>query len=208
MEGDKQDLLNKTPFAGLPREEDFAENAAHPFMKPQTPLIFLLFVALAAGFGACASSPAPAVKTNASAPTPATAPVAAKPAPAAPPAAAVKASPAVAATPAAPVAATPAAAVATTVDFQKQIQPIFAEYCYKCHGLGKQSGGVRLDVRANLIKNVTPGDPSKSNIYRAITRSMGASDHMPPVSQDQPEDEDIALIKQWILQGAAVPEGT
>ena len=37
----------------------------------------------------------------------------------------------------------PAAAVA--VDFERDIQPLFADRCIKCHGPEKQKGGLRLD---------------------------------------------------------------
>lgn len=94
------------------------------------------------------------------------------------------------------------------INFAKQVQPFFEYYCYNCHGNGRSSGGVRLDVRANGIKHVIPGDPVKSDIYRAITRGMGASDHMPPANQDQPSDDEIVMIRQWIVEGANWPDGS
>jgi uncharacterized membrane protein len=93
------------------------------------------------------------------------------------------------------------------VDFNQQVRPFFAEYCYQCHGNGQQRGGVHLDVKASTLMHITPGNPDRSDVYRAMTRSMGASDHMPPVSQEQPEDNDIAMIKQWITEGATWPDG-
>jgi uncharacterized membrane protein len=109
--------------------------------------------------------------------------------------------------PASGPATPPAPTAATKIDFAKQVQPFFQNYCYQCHANGRNSGGVRLDVRDNALRHVTPGDPAKSDVYRAITRSPGASDHMPPASQDQPDDDDIAMIKQWILEGASWPDG-
>jgi uncharacterized membrane protein len=100
------------------------------------------------------------------------------------------------------------AAIVAKVDFNQQVKPFFQAYCYFCHGNGQQRGGVRLDVRANTMTHVIPGDPVKSDVYRAITRSMGASDHMPPVDQDQPTDAEIAMIKQWIIEGANWPDGS
>ncbi|NDB74584.1 MAG: hypothetical protein EB141_02890, partial [Verrucomicrobia bacterium] len=40
-----------------------------------------------------------------------------------------------------PVAAGP-------VDFVKDIQPLLAAKCHACHGLEKQKGGLRLDIKA------------------------------------------------------------
>jgi len=106
-----------------------------------------------------------------------------------------------------PATAVAPANVAARVDYKKQVQPFFAQYCYQCHGNGRQSGGVRLDAKASTLAHIKAGDPDNSDVYRAITRSMGASDHMPPVSQDQPEDADIAMVKQWIAEGAVWPDG-
>jgi hypothetical protein len=46
----------------------------------------------------------------------------------------------------------------------------------------------------------------RSDIYRSITRSVGASDRMPPVSKAQPEAADITTIRLWIEQGADWPD--
>src|ERR1051325_8396759 len=39
-----------------------------------------------------------------------------------------------------------------TVDFAKDVQPIFAQHCYECHGEKKQKSDYRLDDRANAMK--------------------------------------------------------
>jgi mono/diheme cytochrome c family protein len=92
------------------------------------------------------------------------------------------------------------------VDYSTQVKPIFEKYCYQCHGDGRSKAGVSLDVKAKAMMHITAGDPMHSDVYRSITRSVGASDHMPPVSKDQPKDEDIAIIKLWIEQGANWPD--
>ena len=98
------------------------------------------------------------------------------------------------------------APIAAKVDYVKQVQPFFAQYCYQCHGNGRSSGGVRLDVKASTMKHIKAGDPDNSDVYRAVTRSTGASDHMPPITQDQPGDSDLAMLKQWITEGAVWPD--
>jgi len=92
-------------------------------------------------------------------------------------------------------------AIAGAVDFDRQIKPLLVTYCYQCHANGRRSGGVRFDVLASATQQVVPGNPDRSAMYHAITRSINASDHMPPPAQPQPEDEDLALIRQWILEG-------
>jgi mono/diheme cytochrome c family protein len=105
--------------------------------------------------------------------------------------------------PAAPPVTPPAA---TKVDYATQVKPIFENYCYQCHGNGRSKAGVRLDVKTSAMMHITAGDPMHSDVFRSMTRSMGASDHMPPVSQKQPGDADIATIKLWIQQGANWPD--
>src|SRR5260221_1837272 len=36
--------------------------------------------------------------------------------------------------------------------FEKQVRPVLANTCYKCHGADKQKGGLRLDSREALLK--------------------------------------------------------
>src|SRR5689334_2240027 len=40
------------------------------------------------------------------------------------------------------------AAPAEKVDFLREVRPIFAEHCVKCHGPEKQKGGLRVDLKA------------------------------------------------------------
>ncbi|MBM4270269.1 MAG: hypothetical protein FJ144_27300, partial [Deltaproteobacteria bacterium] len=41
-------------------------------------------------------------------------------------------------------AAGPGAASAGEIDFARDIQPIFRDHCYECHGSEKRKGGLRL----------------------------------------------------------------
>jgi len=151
-------------------------------MRPQSYVLSFVVGISALVLGACASGPS---ATSSLATPPAPTPVAAAPAPAQPAAA----------------AATPTAVV-TKVDYEKQVKPIFAEYCYKCHGLGKHSEGLSLDVQASAMRRINPGNPDRSGVYRAMISGLGSEDHMPPSSEDQPSAADIATIRQWIAEGA------
>ena len=94
------------------------------------------------------------------------------------------------------------------VDFVKQVRPIFAETCYKCHGEKKQKGKLRLDSLDAIEKGgkdgkvLVPGDPSKSELYRRITLPKDDDDVMPPEGDPLPKDKQ-ELIKNWIAQGAS-----
>jgi uncharacterized membrane protein len=88
------------------------------------------------------------------------------------------------------------------VDFDKQVQPFFANYCLQCHGPNRQSGRTRFDTKAGILARVTPGDSAGSILYRYISATSGT--HMPPVGQDQPTADEVAMIKQWITEGAKI----
>src|SRR5689334_3328900 len=94
---------------------------------------------------------------------------------------------------------------ADKVDFAKQIRPIFADTCYKCHGPQKQKGKLRLDSVEAIMKGgkdgkvLAPGDPDKSEIYKRIILSKDDDDVMPPEGDPLPKDK-TNLIKQWIAE--------
>jgi mono/diheme cytochrome c family protein len=94
------------------------------------------------------------------------------------------------------------------VDFARDVQPIFREHCYGCHGPDQQMNGFRLDRRADAMRgggqtNIGPGNADGSRLYhRLIGTRFGAQ--MPPtgaLSADQ-----IATLKAWIDQGAEWPD--
>jgi hypothetical protein len=93
------------------------------------------------------------------------------------------------------------------IDFSKQIRPIFAGTCYKCHDGKKQKGKLRLDSLTAIQKGgkdgkiLTPGDPAKSDLYRRITLAKDDDDVMPPEGDLLPKEK-TDLIKKWIAQGA------
>lgn len=100
---------------------------------------------------------------------------------------------------------------AATVDFVKDIQPIFQDSCIKCHGPEKQKGGLRLDIKAEAMKGgkdgavLVPGQADKSDLYHRITLAPGSDDIMPskgdPLTKAQTD-----LIRDWINQGAVWPD--
>lgn len=97
-----------------------------------------------------------------------------------------------------------------TVDFERDIQPIFEDNCSFCHGEDEQESGFRLDRRVNMLRGgdygqpaVVPGDVKKSYLIDVVTHSDPGME-MPP-DEDRLSDEQIALLKRWIEQGAVWP---
>jgi N-acyl-D-amino-acid deacylase len=93
------------------------------------------------------------------------------------------------------------------VDFAKEIQPLFRQNCGGCHGPAVQQGGLRLDRKSSAMKTfsrrITAGNSANSMVYHRIS-DTDYGPQMPPTGPLRPEQ--IALIKNWIDQGAEWPD--
>jgi mono/diheme cytochrome c family protein len=104
-----------------------------------------------------------------------------------------------------------AAQAESPVDFQREVQPIFAEHCALCHGVdeGDRQANLRLDVREAALKGgdsgmpaIVPGKPADSELVRRITAADEAM-RMPPPSHEKPlSASQIETLKRWIAEGA------
>ena len=71
------------------------------------------------------------------------------------------------------------------VDFLRDIQPLFADRCYSCHGPEKQKSGLRLDIKERALsgcdsgKAIVPGRSSESLLYRYVAH-LDPETKMPP----------------------------
>ena len=97
------------------------------------------------------------------------------------------------------------------VDFERDIRPIFQNHCDECHGSKKQKSGLRLDLKANVLRGGDTGKPAlmagnaaESPIYGRIVSAD--PDEMMPPKGDRLAKEDVEKIRAWIEQGAAWPE--
>lgn len=107
----------------------------------------------------------------------------------------------------APVPVAGASAGVATIDFAKQIVPILQAHCYECHGNGKHKGGVHLDDWTMMTTErkgqwvVKPGDIAASLMIRNVELPLENDEAMPPDGDRVPANE-IALLREWISQGA------
>src|SRR5215213_8404890 len=100
------------------------------------------------------------------------------------------------------------AAQPSSVDFARDVQPIFREHCYSCHGPSQQLGGFRLDRRADAMRggsqaDIGPGNADGSRLYHRVAGTNLGS-QMPPAGPLPSEQVDI--IRQWIDEGARWPD--
>src|SRR5687768_6562082 len=94
-----------------------------------------------------------------------------------------------------------------TVDFGRDVQPIFAKHCYECHDAKKQKSGYRLDDRGSAMKGGEVGKApivvGKSAESPLILRVAGIDpdDVMPPKGEKLTATQ-IGVLRAWIDQGA------
>ena len=93
-----------------------------------------------------------------------------------------------------------------SVNFSKEIKPIFEASCIKCHGRGKDKGGFRLDTRETTLKGGDSGPavlPGKSAESLLIALVQGVDpDNVMPKKGSRLTPEQIGLLRAWIDQGA------
>ena len=96
------------------------------------------------------------------------------------------------------------------VDFAREIQPLLAERCVKCHGPEKQKGGLRLDGKTAARKGGDDGkifEPGKSAESRLIHLVAGLdADKVMPPKGERLTPEQIGLLRAWIDRGADWPD--
>ena len=104
-----------------------------------------------------------------------------------------------------------AAAQAVPVDFKHDIEPIFVKRCSECHGPDAQKGRLRLDVKTQALKGGKSGKPllvaGKSAESELIARVTTTDpDDVMPAKGESLTDDQVALLKRWIDEGASWPE--
>ncbi len=105
--------------------------------------------------------------------------------------------------------ATATAAGADDLKYNRDVRPLLAETCFRCHGPGVKKAGLRLDQSAATLKPmasgatpIVPGKPGDSEIISRIF-SDDKDEVMPPPSSKKtlsPAQKD--LLKRWVAQGA------
>jgi hypothetical protein len=99
------------------------------------------------------------------------------------------------------------------VDFTSEILPILEASCIECHGAKEDFSNLRLDSRAGIEKGgdlgkvLVPGKPDDSPLYVRVSLPQDDLDFM-PVEGDGLTEEQIALLKTWIEEGADFGEWT
>jgi ankyrin repeat protein len=98
------------------------------------------------------------------------------------------------------------------IDFSRDVQPIFAERCYVCHGPTQQMVGLRLDQKQSAFRvgpagpMILPGNSSESQLILRVTSSKEGF-RMPPSGAPLTQQQ-VNTLRAWIDQGAEWPESS
>jgi hypothetical protein len=98
---------------------------------------------------------------------------------------------------------------APTVDFVRDIKPIFVAHCYECHGPGEERGGLSLAQHALALSG---GDtapafvPGSAGTSLLVARVTGSESPAMPLDREPLSAAQIDLLKIWIDEGAVWPE--
>ncbi|WDE96390.1 hypothetical protein PQO03_00210 [Lentisphaera profundi] len=89
----------------------------------------------------------------------------------------------------------------------EKILPFFEAKCTKCHGEKKDKGDLRLHtiemIKASFEEEVIiPGNPEDSWLYDSLITDDEDSLMPPPKEKNPVTKEEIAMIKEWIKNGA------
>src|SRR4051812_14822324 len=96
------------------------------------------------------------------------------------------------------------------VDYHAEVEPIVKRACLECHSQDRRKGGLSLATYGDALDGgrngaiVRPGNGAGSAIVHRLT---GALDPQMPKDADPLAPAEIALIQQWIDQGARETPG-
>jgi hypothetical protein len=98
-----------------------------------------------------------------------------------------------------------------SVEYATQIAPLLAARCYDCHGPDTQESHLRLDVRDWVLRGgesgepaIAPYDAGTSQLVAMVTTTDAA--HRMPPDEDPLSSDEVALLRNWIDQGAPWPD--
>jgi hypothetical protein len=96
-----------------------------------------------------------------------------------------------------------------TVEFDRDIRPMFEASCWRCHGPERPKSHFRLDNREGALKggdngvDILPGDSANSPLIHYVARLVEDME-MPPAGKGKPlTPEEVGLLRAWIDQGAS-----
>jgi hypothetical protein len=96
------------------------------------------------------------------------------------------------------------------VDFTRDVRPVLARSCFKCHGPDPKArkGKLRLDDRADALRDrggyavIVPGDPDQSELVARIEDEDDTVRMPPPEMKFQLTAAEKETLRRWVAAGA------
>ena len=103
--------------------------------------------------------------------------------------------------------------IASEIDYNLHIRPIFSDKCFKCHGPdeNKREAHLRLDTQEGTFSElkeqpgqfaIVPGAPKQSAVWARINDADPSLVMPPPTENLSLSSREKELIQKWIQQGA------
>jgi len=108
------------------------------------------------------------------------------------------------------IVAVPTSWAGEPVDFVRDIRPILADNCFKCHGPdeSERKARLRLDTRDGALaeidggRAIVPGKLGESRLWERVTTNEPEAVMPPPRTGKKLSPQQLAILKRWIEQGA------
>jgi hypothetical protein len=95
------------------------------------------------------------------------------------------------------------------IRYNRDIRPILADTCFRCHGPGQKKAGLRLDRRDAALAEaesgavpIVPGRPDESELVRRIFADDPDEVMPPPSSKKRLTREQRERLRRWVASGA------
>lgn len=76
--------------------------------------------------------------------------------------------------------------------YDKDVQPLLSQYCFRCHGNGKKKGGIALDKHRDANTRLADRE-----LWGAVRENV-VTHVMPPDGEKQPTEKQRELLMRWI----------
>ena len=99
------------------------------------------------------------------------------------------------------------------VSFVDDVKPLLETHCIRCHNDESLLGGLNLMTREKAFRGsdrgpiLVAGHPDKSLLFAATSLEHGVDPKAMPATGPTLTEEEKAIIRKWIEQGADWPEG-
>ncbi len=98
------------------------------------------------------------------------------------------------------------ASIQAAVDYTTQIKPLLQQHCVKCHGATTQKSRLRLDTAEAARTGGKRGSALPELLVQVVSGSHAEIPQM-PYKRGPLDSAQIALIRQWVAEGAHAPAG-